>query len=197
MITGVRVIASFHRWRQVLSGPNNDSTPRPSITLPGHVSFHLRRNGLVKPERRNVKLPAPVAFFSSFLFFFSFFIRNWITIGITIISNECNNFLRQVIFEVSGYRRFWSYVSLNKRRNIWNDCCFSIIKKRTSKLTNCEFTRTVYLKKRRRIHFQQSSTRQEYAWRRKGCDREQGREATRIGRSKKQPGRAAIFLNTS
>lgn len=36
------------------------------------LSFDLTQNGLVKPERRNVKLPAPVAFF--FLFSSLFFI---------------------------------------------------------------------------------------------------------------------------
>ena len=57
------------------------------------VSFDLTQNGLVKPERRNVKLPAPVAFFFpfSFLFFLLFFIfhsqlnNNW-NIIIIIIS---------------------------------------------------------------------------------------------------------------
>lgn len=56
------------------------------------LSFDLTQNGLVKPERRNVKLPAPVAFF--FLFsslFFLFFIRNWNII--IIIEYQCNNFV--------------------------------------------------------------------------------------------------------
>ena len=78
------------------------------------VSFDLTQNGLVKPERRNVKLPAPVAFFFpfSFLFFLFFFIfhfqlnNNWNIIIIIIISTRtCNNFIC-----VSSTRFFFSTI---------------------------------------------------------------------------------------
>ena len=49
------------------------------------VSFDLTQNGLVKPERRNVKLPAPVAFFFPFPFLF-FIFHSQLNIIIIIIS---------------------------------------------------------------------------------------------------------------
>lgn len=166
------------------------------------VSFDLTQNGLVKPERRNVKLLAPVFSFSFFLFIFhSQLNNNWNIIIIIIISTSATTLflfsdflfsIRVTVFRLYvGSKMKISKVTraLSKRSgNIWQWVSFLDQKERKKRfiyLTKSGFT------------FNEVPRVSRGRMRRIGRDREQGREATRIGRSKKQPGRAAIFLNTS
>lgn len=123
---------------------------------------------LVKPERRNVKFPAPVAFF---LLFFSFFHsqsnNNWNNNNID--SNERNNFVCRV--SSIGYFRGFGISKILKLRVNWTseEIFGTIVVSQYHKEKGVEtywprVCENSLLKKGRRIHFQQSSTRQEYAW---------------------------------